>query len=105
LSAYEICAKIEKSEVETMYDQTLLGILLILSLVAAVLRVRLAKKQGRPNSAFWTVQEFVFPVLLLVALVLLEHGKDIVFGLVMLGLLEELVCVFLRHRAQKKEER
>jgi hypothetical protein len=86
-----------------MYDQTLLGILLILSLVAVVLRIRLAKKQGRPNSTFWTVQEFVFPVLLLVALVLLETGKDVVFELVMLGLVEELVCVFLRHRAQKKE--
>jgi hypothetical protein len=45
----------------------------------------------------------VFPVLLLVALVLLETGKDVVFELVMLGLVEELVCVFLRHRAQKKE--
>lgn len=86
-----------------MYDEMLLLLLVILSLVAAGLRVLLAKKQGRPNSIFWTVQELVFPVLLLVALVLLKTGQDVVFELVMLGLVEELVCVFLRHRAQKKE--
>jgi hypothetical protein len=86
-----------------MYDEMLLLLLVALSLLAVGLRVLLAKKQGKPVSVFWTVQELVFPVLLLVALVLLKNGQDVVFELVMLGLVEELVFSFLRLRAQKKK--
>jgi hypothetical protein len=86
-----------------MNDEMLLLLLVVLSLVAVGLRVLLAKKQGKPVSVFWTVQELVFPVLLLAALVLLKTGQDVVFELIMLGLVEELVFSFLRLRARKKE--
>jgi hypothetical protein len=86
-----------------MNDEMLLLLLVVLCLVAVGLRVLLAKKQGRPVSVFWTGQELVFPVLLLAALVLLKKGQDVVFELVMLGLVEELVFSFLRLRARKKE--
>ena len=84
-------------------DVVLLWILVVLAFAAAVLRILLAKKQGRPNSLFWSVQEFIFPVLLLVGLVLYQTGtKDVVFQLVMVGLVEEILCVILRRRRQKK---
>ena len=84
-----------------MNDMILLWILMVLSFVVAVLRILLAKKQGRSNSLLWSIQEFVFPVLLLVGLVLYQTGtKDVVFQLVMVGLVEEIVCIFLRRRRQ-----
>lgn len=86
-----------------MDDKLLLWILMVLSFAVAVLRVLLAKKQGQPNSLLWSVQEFVFPVLLLVGLVLYQSGiKDVVFELVMIGLVEEIVCIFLRKRRKPK---
>ena len=84
-------------------DVVLLWILVVLAFAAAVLRILLAKKQGRPNNLFWSVQEFIFPVLLLVGLVLYQTGtKDVVFQLVMVGLVEEILRVILRRRRQKK---
>ena len=85
-------------------DLILLWVLTALGFTAAVLRILLAKKQGRPNSLLWSIQEFLFPVLLLVGLVLYQTGtKDIVFQLVMLGLVEEILCIFLRRKAQKSD--
>ena len=84
-------------------DVVLLWILVVLAFLAAVMRILLAKKQGRPLAWVWRIQEFIFPVLLLVGLVLYQSGtKDIVFQLVMLGLVEEIVCVFLRRRSRRE---
>jgi hypothetical protein len=86
-----------------MDDITLLWILLVLSFLAAALRVRLAKAQGHPYRLPWSLQCFLFPVLLLAALVLYLSGiADLVFQLVMLGILEEIVCIPLRRKAQKQ---
>lgn len=85
-------------------DLILLWVLMVLSFAVAVLRILLAKKKGRPNGLLWSIQEFVFPVLLLVGLVLYQTGvKDVVFQLVMVGLAEEILCVFLRRRSQKEQ--
>ncbi len=84
-----------------MEDRTLLAVIVILLFVSSVLRVRLADKKGRPLSFGWRVQTFVFPVMLLLALALFMAGTDVVFQLVMLGLLEELVCWAVRRKQRK----
>lgn len=84
-----------------MEDRTLLAVIVILLFVSSVLRVRLADKKGRPLSLGWRVQTFVFPVMLLLALALFMAGTDVVFQLVMLGLLEELVCWAVRRKQRK----
>ena len=85
------------------FDVILLWILVVLAFLAAVMRILLAKKQGQKLSWVWRIQEFIFPVLLLVGLVLYQSGtKDVVFQLVMLGLAEEIVCIFLRRRSRKQ---
>lgn len=95
--------KITQREVLNMEDYILVWIITLLSFAAASLRVLLAKKQGRPNTLFWTVQGFVFPILMLLGLVLYGTGtKDILFPAVMLGLLEEIVFGIFRRRTQKR---
>lgn len=86
-------------------EVVLLWILVVLAFMAAILRIRLAAKQGSPQSLGWKIQEFIFPVLLLAAMVLYQTGTaDIVFPAVMLGLLEEIVCVILRRRQRPRDE-
>lgn len=88
------------------FDIALLWILAALGLLNALLRIFLAKKQGAPLSRFWTLELFVFPLLLGIALVLYQAGTaDVVFPLVMLGLLEEILCIFLRRKAQKTTQK
>ena len=83
------------------FDVVLLWILTALALVNAVMRILLAKRKGAPLSAFWCVELFVFPALLGTALVLYQTGTmNIVFQAVALGLMEEIVCIFLRRRWQ-----
>lgn len=85
-------------------DVVLLWILVVLAFAAAILRIRLADKQGNPQSMGWKIQEFIFPALLLAAMVLYQTGTaDIVFPAVMLGLLEEIVCVILRRRQRQRD--
>lgn len=87
------------------FDVILLWILAALGLLNALLRIFLAKKQGNPLSLFWTLELFVFPLLLGVALVLYQTGTaDVVFPLVMIGLLEEIICIFLRRKNRKSTE-
>lgn len=87
------------------FDVVLLWILAALGLLNALLRIFLAKKQGNPLSLFWTLALFVFPLLLGVALVLYQTGTaDVVFSLVMIGLLEEIICIFLRRKNRKAIE-
>lgn len=84
------------------FDIILLWLLAALGLGNAFLRIALSKKQGAPLSRFWTCELFIFPLLIMIALVLYQTGTaDVVFPLVMLGLLEEIVCIFLRRRKRK----
>lgn len=84
------------------FDLVLLWILTGLALVNAVMRILLSKKQGTPLSPLWMAELFIFPALLGIALVLYQLGiADVVFQAVALGLLEEIVCIFLRRRWQK----
>lgn len=86
------------------FDVVLLWILVVLAFAVAVMRILLAKKQGKPLSLGWRIQEFLFPVLLLAALVLYQTGTaDIVFPAVMLGLLEEIICMVLRRKQRDTE--
>ena len=77
-------------------------VLEVLLVVASVLQILLAEKKKQPRSLGWKLQAFVFPAMLLVGLVLYTQGKDYIFPLVMLGLVEELVCWGIR-RKQKKD--
>ena len=85
-----------------MQDFYLMCVLEVLLLVASVLQILLAEKKKQPRSLGWKVQAFVFPAMLLVGLVLYTRGRDYIFPLVMLGLVEELVCWGIR-RKQKKD--
>lgn len=84
------------------FDIVLLWGLTGLALLNAVMRILLARRKGTPLSAFWCVELFIFPALLGSSLVLYMTGTaDVVFQAVALGLLEEIVCIFLRRRWQK----
>ncbi len=84
-------------------DVILLWVLTALSFIAGVLRILLARKKGQPQPLLWRLQAFLFPALLLLSLLLWQTGSaDIVFPAVMLGLLEEIVCIFLRRKPQKR---
>ena len=84
-------------------DGIILWALAVLAFLAAVLRLRLAKKQGNPLSGFWLVQSFVFPVILLVTAILFQTGAaDIVFPAVLIGVAEELILGTIRRRKQNK---
>lgn len=86
------------------FDIMLLWLLAALGLVNAFLRIALSKKQGVPLSRFWTCELFLFPLLIAISLVLYQTGTaDVVFPLVMLGLLEEIVCIILRRRKKKSD--
>ena len=87
------------------FDIILLWLLAALGLINAFLRIALSKKQGAPLSRFWTCELFIFPFLIIASLVLYQTGTaDVVFPLVMLGLLEEIICIFLRRRNRKAVE-
>lgn len=83
------------------FDVVLLWILTALALANAVMRILLSKRKGTPLSAFWCVELFIFPALLGGSLALYMTGTaNVVFQAVALGLLEEIVCIFLRRRWQ-----
>ncbi len=85
-------------------DLVLLWILTGLGLVNAVMRILLANKQGKPLSVLWRVELFIFPALLGGALALYQLGiVDVIFQAVALVLLEEIVCIFLRRRSQRRK--
>lgn len=84
-------------------DLALLWVLTALALLNAVMRILLARKKGKNLSAFWCVELFIFPALLGGSLVLYMTGTaDVIFPAVALGLLEEIVCIFLRRKQQKR---
>ena len=87
-----------------MQDFYLMCVLEILLLVASVLQILLAEKKKQPRSLGWKVQAFVFPAMLLVGLVLYTRGRDYIFPLVMLGLVEELVCWGIRRKQKTAPE-
>ena len=87
-----------------MQDFYLMCVLEVLLLVASVLQILLAEKKKQPRSLGWKVQAFVFPAMLLVGLVLYTQGKDYIFPLVMLGLVEELVCWGIRQKQKQEPE-
>lgn len=83
------------------FDVVLLWILTALALANAVMRILLSKRKGTPLSAFWCVELFIFPALLGGSLALyMTETANVVFQAVALGLLEEIVCIFLRRRRQ-----
>ena len=84
-------------------DLILLAALAGMALLSAALRIGLARRQGKPLSAFWTAQSFVFPALLLLSLLLLGTGRDLVLPAVAVGLLQEIVFSVLRRRMEKAE--
>ncbi len=84
-------------------DIVLLWILAVLLLVAAFMRIALADKKKQPLSLGWKIQAFLFPAAIIVSAVCLQTGRDYVFAVIMLGLLEELVCFFLRKKRNKSE--
>ena len=84
------------------FDLVLLWVITAAAFAVVPMRVKLAEKQGSPQSLGWTVQELVFPVLLLVALILYMTGiADVVFPAVAIGLLEEIICSVIRRRNKK----
>ncbi len=88
-----------------MGDLTLLWLLEGLLLLAAVLQLVLARKRGQTLSFGAQVQPFLFPAILLAALVLFQTGtKDVVFPAVMLGLAEELAAWLIRRRKKNSED-
>ena len=83
-------------------DGIILWALTALAFLAAALRRLLVKKQGKPLPAFWRIQSFVFPVILLVTAVLFQTGAaDIVFPAVLIGVAEELILGAVRRRKLK----
>ena len=87
-----------------MQDFYLMCVLEVLLLVASVLQILLAEKKKQPRSLGWKLQAFVFPAMLLVGLVLYTRGRDYIFPLVMLGLVEELVCWGIRRKQKTAPE-
>lgn len=87
-------------------DVILLWLLVVLAFAAAIMRILLAHKQGTPQCLGWKIQEFIFPVLLLTAMVLYQTGTaDIIFPAVMLGLVEEIVCSILRRKRREDDKK
>lgn len=89
-----------------MSDSMLLLTLTALLFLAAILKIQLKKKQGKPYSAGWTVQLFVFPVLCLMAWAAFRMGREnLVIPTIFLGIGEELLCWAIRKRQEKSEKR
>jgi hypothetical protein len=89
-----------------MSDSVLLLLLTALLFLAAVLKIQLKKKQGKPYSNAWTVQLFVFPVLCLIAWAAFQLGQDsLVIPVIFLGIGEEILCWAIRKRQEKAEKR
>ena len=83
-------------------DILLMWLLEAMLIVAAVLQLLLEKRKGNPLTPFWILQAFFFPVLLLMALVLFMTGRDYVFQIVMVGLVQEILFRILRRKALSK---
>lgn len=87
-----------------MQDFYLMCVLEVLLLAASVLQLLLAEKKQQPRSLGWKLQAFVFPAVLLAGLILYWQGRDYIFQLVMLGLVEELVCWGIRRKQKNRPE-
>ena len=86
-----------------MSDSMLLLTLTALLFLAAVLKIQLKKKQGKPYSNAWTVQLFVFPVLCLIAWAAFQLGHEsLVIPVIFLGIGEEILCWAIRKRKEKR---
>lgn len=82
-----------------MSDTVLLGLLTVLLLLGAILKIQLRKKQGNPYAAGWVVQLFVFPVLCLIAWGAFLLGRErLVVPVIFLGIAEEILCWCIRKR-------
>ena len=87
-----------------MSDSMLLLTLTALLFLAAILKIQLKKKQGKPYSAGWTVQLFVFPLLCLMAWAAFRMGREnLVIPTIFLGIGEELLCWVIRKRQEKRD--
>lgn len=87
-----------------MSDSMLLLLLTALLFLAAVLKIQLKKKQGKPYSAGWTVQLFVFPVFCLIAWAAFQMGREsLVIPAIFLGIGEEILCWVIRKRQEKRD--
>lgn len=82
-----------------MNDLVLLYILTGLLFLAAFMKLGLAAKKQEQVTAFWKVQRFVFPSLMLVVLVLFQlEIRDWVVPVIFLGILEEIIFWFIRKK-------
>ncbi len=79
----------------------LLGVLCLLLVLAAVLKIKLGEKKGEPYSMGAKIQLFIFPVLMLLAVFLYSGGhKGAVVALIFLGIIEEAVCWAIRKKGK-----
>lgn len=83
-------------------DILLMWLLEAMLIFAAVLQLLLERRKGNPLSLFWVLQAFFFPILLLVALLLFMTGRDYVFQLVTVGLVQEIIFRILRRKNLNK---
>ena len=82
-------------------DVLLLWLIAILGIAAALMRMSLRKKQGKPMSLLWKVQSLVFPALVILALALYMTGTaDAVTQLILAALAQEIVFGILRRRKE-----
>jgi len=88
-------------------DLVLLGILTAAAFLAAVLRFRLRAAQGSPLKGFWRFQNFLFPLLLLLAALALYLARleNLVLPVVVIGLLVGLLFSILRRKHANAPER
>ena len=80
-------------------NNLLLGLLCVLLILAALLKIKLAEKKGEPYSLGSKLQLFVFPVLMLLAVFLYRLGhKGAVVVLIFVGIIEEAICWMIRKK-------
>ena len=75
-----------------MDDLLLLYVIIVLLTAGGVMRILLAKKKQEPFPLYRKIQRFVFPALLLAAVLLWQlGGRDHIIAAVLVGLGQELV--------------
>ena len=84
-----------------MSDMALIWAIAVILAVSAVLRIDLARRKGSPLSGAGKLQAVLFPAAFLLAAVLLQAGlADLIMPVLLLGILEEAVCLAIRKRQQ-----
>ncbi|MDD6024361.1 MAG: hypothetical protein PUC06_09035 [Oscillospiraceae bacterium] len=82
-----------------MEDLVLLYIVIVLLTLGGIMRILLAKKKQEPFPLYRKIQRFVFPALLLAAMLLWQlGGQDHIIAAVLVGLGQELVFYLLFRR-------